>query len=323
MKRTAARSLAAALMPALLLSLAAAAAAAGFDSASAGTSSGQFLRVAAGARGAAMGEAWTALGDDAFVLDWNPAGLINIRRSSMVLMHSPHLAGAYADYFAYAETAGEVGAWGVSLKYMNYGKIERTDSAGVTVGKFAPYDTAVSVGFACYITGFNKDPQERFVLGATGKFVKSKIVSDDNTVSADIGLLTPGMFDNRFLIGLSAQNIMGTLRYDKEDAPLPLVLRFGTLTRLGEYLNLTADIVSARDSLPYLAMGAEARVAAHKELDVFLRSGFNTRAIADLGGLRNVSLGAGVRLSSYNFDYAFSPFGDLGTVHRLSAGIAF
>lgn len=317
-------ALAAALVPALFCCAPSAAlAAGGFDSASAGTSTSQFLKVASGARGAALGEAYAALADDAFALDWNPAGLINVKTNSMVFMHSPYLAGTYADYVAYAETAGEVGAWGVSFKYMNFGKIERTDSSGLDMGDFNPYDTAVNVGFACYITGFNKDPEERFVLGATGKFVRSQILSADNTVSADIGLNLPYMFDNNFRMSLVAQNVMGTLRYDKEEAPLPLTLRLGSVTKLADYMTLTTDIIAVNDGLPFLAMGAEGRIGFGESTDLFLRAGFNTRAVSDLGGTRNFALGSGVRLGNYQVDYAFSPFGDLGTVHRISASIVF
>ncbi len=317
-KRTA--PLAAAL---LLCSLAGLAAAQGFDAASAGTATSQFLKIASGARGAALGEAYAALADDSFALDWNPAGLINIKKNSMVFMHSPYLANTFADYFAYGESAGEVGAWGVSFKYMNYGKISRTDSSGFELGSFAPFESSINVGFACYVTGFNKDPEERVVLGATGKFVRSKILSADNTVSADIGLNLPYMFDNRFLVSMVAQNIMGTLRYDKEEAPLPLILRLGTATKLGSHFDLTADIVAARDNLPFLAMGGEGRITVAEDLRVALRAGFNTRAIGDLGGARNMALGTGIHYGAYNIDYAFSPFGDLGSVHRISAGIVF
>ena len=171
--------------------------------------------------------------------------------------------------------------------------------------------------------GFNKDPEERFVLGATGKLVKSKIISDDNTVSADIGLIMPYMFDNRFRLSLAAQNIMGTLRYDKEEATLPLILRLGSATSLTDHFTITADVVATRDNLPFLAMGGELKLPASEETDVFLRSGFNTRAISDIGGTRNVAMGAGVRYKAYWVDYAFSPFGDLGSVHRISAAITF
>jgi hypothetical protein len=311
-------------MPALLLCLPAARAAAqGFDAASAGTSSAQFLKVAAGARGAAMGEAYSALADDAFALDWNPAGLINVKNNSMVFMHSPYLADTFVDYLAYAETAGDVGAWGVSFKYMNFGKISQTDSSGMETGNLTPFDSAVNVGFACYVTGFNKDPEERFVLGATGKFVRSQIKGSDNTVSADMGLIFPYMFENRFRLSLAAQNIMGTLRYDKEEAPLPLILRLGSVTRLTDNFLMTADIAAARDNLPYFAMGAELKVPFGASTDMFLRGGFNTRAVSDIAGTRNITMGLGARYKAYWLDYAFSPFGDLGSVHRVSAALSF
>jgi len=193
----------------------------------------------------------------------------------------------------------------------------------MVLGTFTPYDASINVGFACYITGFNKDPEERFVLGATGKFVKSQILSDDNTVSADIGLNLPFMFDNRFHMSLTAQNIMGTLRYDKEEAPLPLILRLGTVTKFSGYFNLTGDIIAARDNLPFLAMGGELKLPIYEDMDAALRAGFNPRAISDVGGTRNVSFGGGLRYTDYQLDYAFSPFGDLGSVHRVSATITF
>jgi hypothetical protein len=313
---------AAALLPALLL-CAPAARAQSFNSASAGTVSAQFLKIASGARGAAMGEAYSALADDAFALDWNPAGIINIKTNSMAMMHSPYLANTYVDYFGYAETAGEVGSWGVSFKYMNFGKIPQTDSSGMELGSINPFDMAVNVGFACYITGFNLDPEDRFVLGATGKFVRSKITSSDNTVSADIGLNLPYMFENNFRVSLVAQNVMGTLRYDKEQAQLPLTLRLGTVTKLGDHFNVTADVVGVRDNLPFLALGGEIKVPVYKDMDVAFRAGANTRAVGDLGGSRNFSLGGGMRYTDYNFDYSFSPFGELGSVHRFSATVTF
>lgn len=319
---TASRALPAALLLCLALR-SAPAAAPQFSSDAAGTAGAQFLKMAVGARPAALGEAYAAVADDAFALDWNPAGLINIAETSLALMHSPYLAGSNLDFFAYAENAGEVGAWGLAAKRMAYGKIKRTDSAGQETGSFEPTDTAFSVGLACYISSFNKDPEERFVLGATGKIVRSNIVSSDNTLSADVGILTPLYFDGSFRMGLAAQNVMGSLRFDKDETPLPLLLRFGTMTRFGRHAMLTADLVGAKDHLPFLAAGAEVRISPSKTSDIFLRGGFNTRAVGDLTGLRDVALGAGTRFGDYTVDYAFSPFGDLGAVHRLSVTVSF
>jgi len=216
-----------------------------------------------------------------------------------------------------------VGAWGLSGKYMNFGELRHTDSSGLDMGPFTPYDMALTVGLACYVTGFNKDPEDRFVLGATGKFVRSKIISADSTLSADIGLLTPLMLEKTFRMALTAQNIMGTLRFDKEETTLPLILRLGSLISISRYLNITADIIAARDYLPYLAVGSEARVRAYEDMDLFLRAGFNTRAVNDISGARNATFGAGLRYRDYRLDYAFSPFGAIGSAHRISISMIF
>jgi len=295
----------------------------GFDGNSAGTSTAQFLKIASGARGVALGEAFSALTDDAGALDWNPAGLIKIKKRSIAFMHSPYLAATYADFFSYAERAGEVGSWGMSVKYMNYGRITETDTAGVETGDFTPYDVCVNVGFATYITGFNKEPEERFVLGATGKLIRSELRASDSTVSSDIGILFPYMFENRFQLAMSAQNVMGTLRYDKEEYPLPLILRFGSVTRISDFFLVTADIVGPRDNAPFLAMGGELKTGFGKKMDLSLRSGFNSRALTDLRGFRNLTFGAGFRYWFYSIDYSFSPFGDLGSAHRISATLNY
>ena len=90
-----------------------------------------------------------------------------------------------------------------------------------------------------------------------------------------------------------------------------------------DYFSLTSDIVAARDNLPFLAMGGEGKLKVTGDMDVFLRAGFNTRSVSELSGTRNISFGAGLRYTDYSLDYAFSPFGDLGAVHRISTSITF
>ncbi len=297
--------------------------AAGFDSASVGTHSAQFLKIAVGARATAMGEAYTAMADDASAIFWNTAGLIKIKRQSVVMMHMPYLADMSYDYIAYAQNAGDVGAWGFSIQYLSAGSITQTDSSGLDIGSFSPYDIALSVGFACNITGYNKDPEQRFVLGANGKLVRSAIIGSDTTVSADVGVNFPYLFDNRFRMAMVLQNIMGTLRFDKYEYPLPMIFRFGTVTKLSEHFIITGDITAPKDNYPYLSMGNEININFTKDTTVSLRSGFNTRALFDFGGFRNVTLGTGIRYKEYSLDYAFSPYGELGNVHRISAAIKF
>ncbi len=294
-----------------------------FDSSAIGTSSAQFLKLAVGARGVALGEAYSALVDDASSLYWNPAGLVRIKSRSIVLMHASYLGSTSFDYMAYSQKEGDMGAWGISVQYMNSGSIPKTDISGAEIGSFNPRDIAVSLGFACDISGFRKEPEERFVLGATGKIVHTRIVSNDTSIAADIGLLFPYLFENRFQMALVAQNIMGSLKLDQESCPMPFILRLGTRISPNRLWDITADLVAPIDNYPYLAVGTELRVGLFKSLNTSLRAGANTRAVSDIEGLRNITLGAGLGGRMLSVDYAFVPFGILGNAHRISLGLDF
>ena len=294
-----------------------------FNRGAIGTSAAQFLKLAPGARGVALGEAYSAMADDASAMYWNPAGLIKTRSHSLVFMHSAYLASSFFDYLAYSQRQGDAGSWGFSVQYMNSGEITRTDASGVEEGVFTPSDIAIAVGFASDISGYRKDPEERFSMGAAGKVVRSKILSSNTTLAADAGFLSPCFFDRRFQMSFSAQNIVGSLKFNQESYPLPLIFRLGTKTSLTRYWDVTADLAAPRDNYPYLAMGTEVRINASKTATMSVRAGFNTRSISDLEGSRNFSLGFGLAGRTLSVDYAFVPFGDLGNTHRLSVGFSF
>ena len=207
---------------------------------------------------------------------------------------------------------------------MNYGKVKGIDESGFDTSDFTPYDLSLSIGFSCYITGFNRTPDERFVMGATGKLVNSSIKNSDNTLSADLGLLTPWMFGRHFRMALVSQNIIGSLRYDAEDYDLPLVIRFGTLIRISDHISLTGDLIRPSDYRTYFAAGTEIKLSPAESTDVYLRGGLNNRAEdEDVNGSKNVSFGAGIRRGIYSVDYSFAPFGELGNAQRISLSINF
>lgn len=294
-----------------------------FNNSAIATTSAQFLKLAVGARGVALGEAYSAMVDDASSLYWNPAGLVRIKSRSVVLMHAFYFGSTSFDYMAYSQKEGDLGAWGISVQYMDSGSIPRTDISGAEIGSFNPRDIAVSLGFACDISGFRKEPEERFVLGATGKIIHSRIVANDTTITADIGLLSPYFFENRFQMALVAQNIMGSLKFDQESSPMPFILRFGTRTKMNRRWDITADLAAPIDNYPYFAMGTEVRIQFFKSLNTSLRAGVNTRALSDIEGLSNITLGAGLGSGLLSIDYAFAPFGMLGDAHRISLGFDF
>ena len=166
-------------------------------------------------------------------------------------------------------------------------------------------------------------------MGASGKFISSKINNSDNTLSADIGLLSPWFFSRHLRFSFAGQNLIGSMRFDKEENELPMIIRAGSLYKVSDFLSFTADMISYSDYDTVFAAGTELKLklisSREMPLEAALRGGMNTRNKDEsVKGSNNFSLGAGLKFGDvYSFDYAYSPFGDLGNVHRFSLSVNF
>jgi len=114
----------------------------------AGTSGAQFLKFGPGARQAAMGDAFSSVSGDAFVLCWNPALISEIDKNVFSFMHSFWLGNVFIDYAAVVIPMN-IGNLGISFGYLNVGTIEKIDKTGTILsGGFTPYDIILGVSFA-------------------------------------------------------------------------------------------------------------------------------------------------------------------------------
>ncbi len=312
------------ILPAVLLFMCASLWGQSFDKASKGGAAAQFLKIPISPRTSAMGEASAADMKDASAIDINPACLMNLRKDSFYFSHSQYLADSSLNYLAYAQNMGEeVGAWGLSFKYLGWGKMDNTDDTGGKIKSLSPYDLSIGVTFATYISGFNADEEDRFVFGGTGKVVRSQILNSASAISADLGFLTPYMLDRKFRMSLSASNIMGTMKMDKESFPLPLIIRLGGAAFITDDFKMTSDIIAPNDSFMYFALGCESRIRIAQKTELFIRAGANTKNLFDISGLKNLTGGLGFRYYEYHFDYSFSPYGELGNIHRIAISMNY
>ena len=87
----------------------------------AGTSAAQFLKLGAGAAGAAMAEAQSAAADDVYAAYYNPAGLAQLERPMMGAMHAQYLQGSKYQYGAMALPLGEGSRSIMGLSIANLG----------------------------------------------------------------------------------------------------------------------------------------------------------------------------------------------------------
>src|SRR3989339_598557 len=71
-----------------------------------------FLKVGAGARAAAMGDAFSAVADDVTALYWNPAGLIQLKQNQLTIGHVESYEQVRHEYFGYCHPY-KGGAFGI------------------------------------------------------------------------------------------------------------------------------------------------------------------------------------------------------------------
>ena len=280
----------------------------------AGTSGAQFLKFGPGARQAAMGDAFSSVSGDAFTLCWNPALISEIDKNVFSFMHSFWLENVSIDYAAVVVPTS-TGNLGISFGYLNAGTIEKIDKTGTVLsGGFTPYDIILGVSFARnIISSLN--------AGCTLK----GIYSDIDSIAAfsyalDAGA-TYGLLQDTLKVGVSLQNLGSSMKFVSQQDPLPFTIRAGASYRF-KLLLVSLDTVIPNDANLSIHFGAEYGLKIAESIDGLLRVGYNTKN-SSAGGISGLSLGAGIQTESYAVDYAWVPFGILGSTHRLSMNLKF
>jgi hypothetical protein len=81
-----------------------------------------YLKIPIDARAIGMGEAYTAVTEDASAVYWNPAGLLGARRSNVLFNHNEWIQGVRGE-FAALSFVRKKSAWGFHLRSFNISEI--------------------------------------------------------------------------------------------------------------------------------------------------------------------------------------------------------
>jgi LysM repeat protein len=269
-----------------------------------GTSAGLTLLEAPTARAAGLGEAFTAIQNDAAGLSYNPASLGTLEQhQASFLYHRGTIEDSYAQALLGLKNGWAFGAGAYNGGDFNYkdGTTEKT----VNTQK----DLLVNVGYGRRVGKIN--------LGVGGKYFSSELVEEDKatTFAFDVG----GQLAVRenLRLGISLQNLGGDLKYGDKGNDLPRTLRAGvsfapTIKTLP--LLLLIDV-------PYNLVEKQTRVGFGLEVPVsllFLRVGYMTGQ--ELEGL---TVGAGIAMKAFTLDYAFGMVDELESRQRVSVGYRF
>ncbi len=274
-----------------------------------GTSGFLFLRLGNGARASGMGEAFTAVADDATSMYWNPAGLASIDGVELNLSHSEWFVDIRFEQISVVnEMLG--GAVGLSFTGLFYGDIDRYGAypSRVPDGTFSPYDFAFSAGYGT-------DILPNLAVGAAAKLIYQKIDFESATSwAADIGVSHKSMIEG-LTIAASMLNLGPQAKFVEEKFYPPLQLRAGA-SYLYEApwvhgnIVVATDVVFPNDGDAKLHMGAE----YNYERYVSVRAGYKSNYY-----VQGMTFGIGVKYKNLRFDYAFLPIEfELGDSHRLS-----
>ncbi len=312
--------------------------------------SNEFLKIGVGARAAGMGNAQTAIVEDATAGYWNPAGLnLAPKAPSLALMHSEYFAGiAKYDYAGFSLPIDEKRRFGISMIRLGVDDIANTlnliDANGNidfdAVERFSVADFAVIVSLAQkmdILNGLNIGGSFKVVNRTVGKFANAW----------GFGLDAGAVYENGPMrIGLMVSDVTSTFNAwtfnteTFEDA----FIRTGNIIPENS-LEITAPAAKAGFGYSFLE-GKKISILAAADLDihfdgkrnvlaniggisldphlgaeigykraVFLRGGFkNLQEVPGKNGNDVYSLfptiGAGFALRSFHVDYALSNVGN-------------
>jgi hypothetical protein len=142
-----------------------------------GESAVPFLLIGPNSLNAGMGETGTGMINDASAMFWNPAGLGFQKGTQVSITHSPWLPGLGLSDLFYDYLAGKYymkklkGTLGVSITYLNIGKIIQTDEFGNEIGNYQAFDGALAVGYGTKVT-------RDLGVGVVTRFIYSKLAVD-------------------------------------------------------------------------------------------------------------------------------------------------
>ncbi|MFT5143315.1 MAG: hypothetical protein ACI80V_002284 [Rhodothermales bacterium] len=321
----------------------------------AGTTAGTFLTLGTGARGSALGHAYTSIATGADALFWNPGGAsrpyLGRHRGEAFFTHHDWLADIEYNAAAVVVPAFGSGVLGLSIASVDYGSmavrtVTRPEGTGET---FDAADMSVGLTYAMPLT-----PQ--FNFGVTAKYVSQRIRDmSASTVAFDVGFVLATDYFNGMQVAASIMNFGGKMQMDginsesnididpvntgtSESIPvrirmdqwdLPIAFKFGVALPLVKAGNIEvlalADANQTNDNNLNSDFGGQFRYATNT-LTFDARLGYKDAFLEDnVDSHLTYGVGIDVQVASvrFGFDFAYVPFDLLDDVRMFDFRVYF
>lgn len=279
-----------------------------------GTSIFSFLKIDPSPKSAGVGTSNTFISSQSLYV--NPAILPWIKGSELSFEQLSYLADSNFSLVNYSLPIDDFSALGLSIGYLGVGGLTKTvaDSSAqgyAEKGGFEFNDALVNIAYGNRVT-------TTFSYGVALKAVRETI--DGNTSSGL--MLSAGGFYKPQKSDYSCGFGLFNLGPEVKGSGLPSGAYLGFSETVTNYLDWTTEGVAYSDGVINLYTGLEFNINDF----LFLRGGYKYPLSDNLLGDQitiNFSGGLGVNIRNFEFDYAWVPYGDLGTTNRISVTLKF
>jgi len=302
-----------------------------------GTNVYPFLNIPVSARQSALGGDAVSIRDyDVNMTAANPS-LMNLEMDDMVSVnYASYLADSKIGTISYVKDLEQGHLISINARYMDYGKMPRTDEAANILGDFSAMDASVGAGYAYQF-------EDEWTIGANVNFVTSKIDTYSSmALSANAGVTYHNPRSNETLT-LVARNFgyqFKPFNGVREDLPFRIDLGYTkildqfpaaiTVTlhdlqkfNISQDFNVNGQPVNfGRKVLDHLSLGVE----LFPQQAFNIRFGYNVKrgnemAILDQRNFSGLSAGFGIKISYFNFDYSHARYHNSSNVNMFGLSV--
>jgi len=297
-----------------------------------------FLEIAVSAKSVAMGNAYTALSNDAVSTFYNPAGLADIESGyNAFVSYTGWIADINISAGAVAKSFGKLGTFAINALMVDYGEIQGAKLLSQADPRGYELTGNVDVGSYAIGLAYARKISQQFSIGGLVQLANEKLGDSDlqhgtvenqvNTAILNFGIKYYPFYESDFRFAMAIRNFSSNIKYEEVSAQLPMIFMVGAAWDVMEFLSksesnnsflLSAEFQHPNDYTERVNIGSEYSLGGL----IALRAGYEFNR-----DLASWSAGLGFTPTYQNnkleINYSYSDFDVFDGVNRFSLIFSF